>query len=65
MGDNVKITLSRKPQAGGIIHMKPLCLREKVLRWLFGVEQRILVLAPADQVQEVAIVKGGTQDESS
>lgn len=64
MGDNVRISVSRKPQTGGIIHMKPVCLREKVLRWLFGVEQKILVLAPADSVEEVEIVKGDGKDGS-
>jgi hypothetical protein len=64
MGDNVRISVSHKPQTGGIIQMKPVCLREKVLRWLFGVEQKILVLAPADEVEQVEIVKGGMNDDS-
>lgn len=63
MGDNVKISISRKPQAGGIIYMKQVCLRERVMRWLFGVRQKILVLAPADEVEQVEIVKGGTNDD--
>lgn len=62
MGDNVRISISRKPQAGGIIHMKQVRLRERVLRWLFGAQQKILVLAPADEVEQVEIVKGGTSD---
>ena len=64
MGDNVKISISRKPQAGGIIHMKQVCLRERVLRWLYGVRQKILVLAPADEVEQVEIVKGEKPDGS-
>ena len=62
MNGNLKITIAKTPPADSIINMKPVCLREKVLRWLFGVEQKILVLAPADSVEEVEIVKGGTQD---
>ncbi len=64
MGDNVKISISRKPQAGGIIQMRQVCLRERVLRWLFGVRQKILVLAPADEVEQVEIVKGEKPDGS-
>ncbi len=62
MNGNLKITIAKTPPADSIINMKPVCLREKVLRWLFGVEQKILVLAPADEVEQVEIVKGGTQD---
>ena len=64
MNGNLKITIAKTPPADSIINMKPVCLREKVLRWLFGVEQKILVLAPADEVEQVEIVKGGTQDGS-
>ena len=64
MNGNLKITIAKTPQADSIINMKPVCLREKVLRWLFGVEQKILVLAPADSVEEVEIVKGDGKDGS-
>jgi hypothetical protein len=64
MNGNLKITIAKTPPADSIINMKPVCLREKVLKWLFGVEQKILVLAPADEVEQVEIVKGGTQDGS-
>ena len=64
MGDNVKISISRKPQAGGIIQMRQVYLRERVLRWLFGVRQKILVLAPADEGEQVEIVKGEKPDGS-
>ena len=63
MNGNLKITITKTPPADSIINMKPVCLREKVLRWLFGVEQKILVLAPADSVEEVEIVKGGRNDD--
>jgi hypothetical protein len=63
MNGNLKITITKTPPADSIISMKPVCLREKVLRWLFGVEQKILVLAPADSVEEVEIVKGGRNDD--
>ncbi len=64
MNGNLKITIAKTPPADSIINMKPVCLREKVLRWLFGVEQKILVLAPADEVEQVEIVKGGMNDDS-
>ena len=64
MNGNLKITIAKTPPADSIIQMKPVCLREKVLRWLFGVEQKILVLAPADEVEQVEIVKGGMNDDS-
>ncbi len=64
MNGNLKITIAKTPPADSIIQMKPVCLREKVLRWLFGVEQKILVLAPADCVEEVEIVKGAGKDGS-
>ena len=44
--------------------MRQVYLRERVLRWLFGVRQKILVLAPADEVEQVEIVKGEKPDGS-
>ena len=66
MKHTLQISVSDKPQNGsGIVRMQKVCLREKVLRWLFGVQQKILVLAPADSVEEVTVTEVGkevTQD---
>ncbi len=65
MSGNVKITIARTPPADSVINMKQVCLREKVLRWLFGVQQKILVLAPAETVTEVSIVRQGGKPDGS
>ena len=41
--------------------MQKVCLREKVLRWLFGARQKILVLAPAESVEEVTVTEVGKE----
>ena len=58
MKHTLQISVSKEPRNNGIIRMQKVCLREKVLRWLFGARQKILVLAPAESVEEVTDTLG-------
>ncbi len=61
MKHTLQISVSKEPQNDGIIRMQKICLREKVLRWLFGARQKILVLAPAESVEEVMVTEVGKE----
>lgn len=66
MKHNLKISVSKAPQTGGVVACRNVCIRERFLRFLFGSKQRITILIPGDSVDEVAIcesVKGGTEHE--
>lgn len=66
MKHNLKISVSKAPQTGGVVACRNIWIRERFLRFLFGSKQRITILIPGDSVDEVAIcesVKGGTEHE--
>ena len=55
MKHNLKICVSKEPQAGGFVSFRCVTIRERVLRFLLGNPQRVMILVPGDTVQEVAI----------
>lgn len=66
MKHNLKISVSKAPQTGGVVTCRSVGIRERFLRFLFGSKQRITILIPGDSVDEVSICetgKGGTSSE--
>lgn len=55
MKHNLKISVSKEPQTGGIVSCRSVTLREKFMRHLFGEKKRVTVLIPGDSVEEIAI----------
>ena len=55
MKHNLKISVSKEPQTGGIVSCRNVSLRERVLRLLLGDKRRVTVLIPGDSVGEIAI----------
>ena len=68
MKHNLKISVSKEPQTGGIVTCRNVTVRERILRFLLGDKQRVTILIPGDSVQELAICetrKGGNELEQS
>lgn len=66
MKHNLRISVSKAPQTGGVVTCRSLSVRERFFRFLFGSKQRVTILIPGDSVDEVAIcesVGGGERDE--
>jgi|GEM_PF-302215 hypothetical protein len=67
MRHNLKITVSKKKVNGGLLSVKLMTVREKLLRFLLGSPVKLTVLVPGDSVDEVAISEiaegGGTNDD--
>lgn len=66
MKHNLKISVSKKPKADGIVACCTIGVREKILRFLFGTKQKITILVPGDTVEEIAICEfkeGGCENE--
>ena len=64
---NLKIKVSKKPRTGGLVSYRYVGIREKVLRFLFGEKQKLTILVPGDNVDEIDICrngKGGTENDS-
>lgn len=57
MKHNLKISVSKEPQNGGIIAYRRLSLREKLLTLLLGPKQDVMVLVPGNSVQTIAITE--------
>ena len=57
MKHNLKISLSREPQSGGLVRCRKVTVREKLLTWLLGRQERVMVLFPGDTVESVSIVE--------
>lgn len=67
MKHNLKISVSKKPQADGIVACRTIGVRERFLRFLFGSKQKITILVLGDTVDEIAICEskeGGSVHES-
>lgn len=66
MRHQLRISVSRKPQTGGIVRCRTVSLRERLLRLLLGEKQRLMILIPGDSVESMTIdeidAKGGGAD---
>ena len=68
MKHNLKISVSKEPQTGGIVTCRNAAVRERILRFFLGDKQRVTILIPGDSVEELAIcetAKGGSDLEQS
>ena len=63
MKHSLKISVSKKSQMDGIVSFRNITVREKLLRFLLGSKQRVMVLVPGDSVEELSIceIKEGGQ----
>lgn len=55
MKHNLTIRVSKRPQTGGVITCRTVTIRERILRFLFGLPCKMTILVPGDSVEEVAI----------
>ncbi len=66
MKHSLKISVSKVPRTLGVVTCRSVSLRERVLRLLFGNKQRVTILIPGDNIEEVTICEprgGGEKDE--
>ena len=55
MKHNLKISVSKHPQSGGIVSCRNVTIRERFRRFLLGDKQKMTILVPGDTVQEFSI----------
>jgi|CZCA01.1.fsa_nt_gi hypothetical protein len=68
MKHNLKISVSKEPQTGGIVSCRNVTIRERILRFLLGDKRRVTILIPGDSVEELSIcemTKGGNDLEQN
>lgn len=57
MKHNLKISVSKKPMTGGVVACRSISLRDKLLTFLFGQKNRVMILVPGDSVETVSITE--------
>lgn len=61
MNHGLKICLAPKADAGGVVAMRSICLRERLLRFLLGEERKLMVIVPGNSVDEIEITNKPTE----
>ena len=57
MKHNLRISVSKEPQGGGIVHCRNISIREKLLTRLLGCKQKVMILVPGNTVSTVSITE--------
>ena len=57
MRHNLKISVSKEPQSGGIVQCRNVSLREKLLTRLLGRRAKEMILVPRNSVESVCITE--------
>lgn len=57
MKHKLKISVSKQPQAGGIVSCRNVTLREKLLTYLLGKQEKVMVLIPGNTVESLSITE--------
>lgn len=55
MANKVSINITRHPHRGGVVSMRHLTIRERILRLLLGSPHHLMVIAPGRDVQQLQI----------
>ena len=55
MKHSLNITVSKERKDGGVLAVRQLTVRERLLRFLLGFPVRMTILVPGDSVDEVTI----------
>ena len=59
MKHNLKISVSKAPKTGGIVACRKVTIRDKLLTFLLGPKQKVMILIPGDSVDTVSITEVG------
>lgn len=57
MKHNLCISVSKDPQKIGIVQCRSISIREKLLTWLLGHKQKVMILIPGNTVSTVSITE--------
>lgn len=62
MKHNLKISVSKKQNPGGLVNCRSVTVRERILRFFLGTPQRMMILVPGDSIEELAICEIGGKE---
>ena len=55
MQHTLRISVSRRPQSGGVVAIRNVSVRERLLRFLLGEKHKLTILVPGDTVSDIEI----------
>ena len=55
MKQNLSIRFAKKPQPSGILSVRNITLRERIVRLLLGTPQKLTIIVPGNSVESVDI----------
>ena len=55
MKQHLTVSFSKKPKPGGIVNVRNITVRERILRMLLGDLQKLTIIIPGNNVETVAI----------
>lgn len=55
MKQHLTVSFSKKPKPGGIVNVRNVTVRERILRLLLGDPQKLTIIVPGNTVETVAI----------
>lgn len=62
MARNLKVKVSRKHSGEGLVRLRKMNIREKVMRFFLGPVNRLTILIPGDGVEKIIIDEKGVAD---
>lgn len=57
------ISVANKPRSNGVVSFKQLTIRERILRYLLGSKNQVLVIAPGPSVKQIRIKEENTHEQ--
>ena len=66
MQHTLRISVTRKPQTSGVVAIRNVSVRERLLRFLLGEKHKLTILVPGDTVSDIEInqIKNGGNEEN-
>lgn len=55
MKQHLTVSFSKKPKPGGIVNVRNITVRERILRMLLGDPQKLTIIIPGNTVETVAV----------
>lgn len=55
MANKISISVAEHPHQDGVVSMRQITIRERLLRFLFGNPHHLMVIAPGKDIQQLQI----------
>ena len=56
------ISVTDKPRSKGVVSFKQLTVRERILRYLLGSKNQVMVIVPGQSVKQIRIKEANTHE---